>query len=67
MKKSTLLMLTISLVATFSISACAPFFHGGPRGGGDRRAEVKFSEKQSFASVNDYQGANSQLLRSLKE
>ena len=60
-------MVTMSLVATFSISACAPFFHGGPRGGGDRRVAVKPSEKQSFASVNGDQEANRQLLRSLNE
>ena len=33
MKNSKLLVLTVTLVTMIGLSACAPFFHGGPGGG----------------------------------
>tara|TARA_R110001583_G_scaffold53742_1_gene165368 strand:+ start:126 stop:347 length:222 start_codon:yes stop_codon:yes gene_type:complete len=42
MKNSKLLLLTLTLVTIIGLSACAPFFHGGP-GGGQRLANEQLN------------------------
>ncbi|WP_025563039.1 hypothetical protein [Psychromonas sp. SP041] len=56
MKKATLLMATVVLLAT---TGCAPFFHDGPGGGGGPR----FAEQQSYL----YEGKNEDVHQVINE
>jgi hypothetical protein len=48
MKNSKLLLSTMMLITMIGVSACAPFFHGGP-GGGPRLA----NEQLNTHTIND--------------
>ncbi|RBW47480.1 hypothetical protein DS885_02895 [Psychromonas sp. B3M02] len=63
MKHSKLLVLSVTLLTTVGMSACAPLFHGGPGGGGgprfaneqlntDKIIEQQNIDKALTASIN---------------